>query len=1534
MPTDPSLYGDAAIDSDPYTQQLLKTAQEQGGAVAQAAAETVHPNGGFLSMVRDKLGNAFHGVMDMLATPEETIASGMSMFSQHPHSLADAYKNHIQPSEVLFGTGEAKSAIGKAGMFGVKLLTDSLLDPLTYATFGEYSGLFGLSKLPSIPIGPNVAKEMGWGKMVETAGGPEALRHHALSPEGLLTQKALTTRAEETLKNDTLERAGFGAPGSAAKGAGIELSTPLEGTGERFISADNIRGRVTRSLTNLIGKSPEDIAAAMTNPLSSGAELMASRNLLSFIAEAGAGTLAAEGAEAGSVVGPEGTLIGGLVGGGVGLAVKAIKDMTPIEKDAWTHAVNLSTAKAIDDQAARLVRHTLQAKRSDIDLAVQQQMKQLLERNAASGGKVVDKFGKPVVDQFGNTMVKNLAQAYLDKGGFKMFNQSVISGARIRQSMSLIKPAADSATNWSPKATKTLAALDQSRNYLSTLFSTNWRSTGRVADTMLQMMRTAKFKQEAQVNDFINTTQKAMQRFGVNPDELNLAMNAAVLNKLPANNTDERMQILFSLFHSQAGNQLMKDVASGSYGNDVKKIWQAGRFVQRQLNQNLVMMRDAGMPVFEQTNYLPLLLNEPKQVVSPFLTTKSAEAANATKGELNKWVNVKDPGKVLFGTQGAARDNEGNVHNLEQYTKAEEKSRIDNQIQNTVVKSEQKKADVSKQIEELWQDISEKHTKSIMSGAKEVIGEATEDRTNRKALEQVIRESIPQVDRTKILENYAKTFYKNGAKLAGETKTLSAEDVVKLKSDLATGDQDLDKVASYITSHLDEFGIKVGKEVGPTGEKLTSTEKNYQSKLKELMAVVKETGTNGKVEYLKNALSQPNDEGKTLSNVLQGLSEEWHKNPGAISRTMEGILNKSDDLRSTLEDLSDTKRGLQEELKGPGLKQIGKDRWYYQDSEGETYKRMRATAQEINDNLFDGKEMFSTSAFRSMFHATENTLRTVNTKALLMDVAEKFGVPADQAPSNYLKVSIAGMSQAKGDLADVVSKAPGYIGKTELVYHPSVAEAIVDMMKVMDKDPAQGALLSSFDHMTNVFKTSVTSIWPAFFGRNAISNVWQSMMDIGHLALNPANHMMAAQLQLNSHALENLAADLAERSTPEAFQKYMEMANKVILKDDRGYEWTVGELDRVIRDNVVAFNPSVLGMMDAGLTSSERMHELEDALFAKTDKWGTAIKQHYNPFKQSFGPFVVGRNLANWTESEPRILNFLANLKNSGDVSFAAHQTKQFLYDHANLTPFERNFLRRIIPFYSYTRKNMEGMVQTLIHKPGRTDLFRNVYMNVGDVMAGGNLSDQERSMLPAWMRDGLDIVTKRNGENVNILKTMGAPFEAPFDELGNLFGGINPLIKGPIEQATGYSFFEGKPLSQITDATAFVHAPKAVKDLIGFTTKQYVDRHGVTHTQYISMSPKMMNIFQNIPFTSRIASTLALLQNPNVETQNKVLANLFGIKPTTVDLESEEFQRQKELDKQLEQILSSAGVGYQRTEYTAPIGTHLPSPPQNPENQ
>lgn len=1441
---------DTGLQYSPETEQLLQAALEHGGAVAQSAAEIAHPNGSFLSLAKQKLGQAFSATMNTLALPSEAVAALMDP----DIDFAEARKNHITPSDVLLkGTDAPTTLMGKIGTFGARLVIDTLLDPLTYVTFGTSSGLFGISKLAEIPLAGKTAAKLGlktYEQGVDEAGNVigEAVRHRAVSSEGQDALQKFTTHIENGIKNDTLD----------SFYNNTNITARLSKTAQKLSTMDE------NAINDFLIKAPKGAETP------SGAEYILGEKMLKHVQD---------------------------------VKVSVLTDAQ--KADRLRAGQQVAVKEAMDEQAQRLVSHTLTARRGEIEADAKKMMSQLIEKNVERDGVLLDKFGNPLKDQFGTQVVKDLAKAWVDAGGVKAFGYSIIAGARIRSVLSLLP-----GLSYADKFTAPV------RNLMGSLFDTKFNAEGRIPDTLIQIKQKAKNAQDLKQAEIFSFLPKLYSKLGVTPEEDRMISTAIAADLPPTEGGDGRLSTLWTMLHSPEGVQLGEKLSTDDQLS-VDKMWAAATALKQQLKKNLIAQHESGIGTFKQNSYIPGFLNEQKKLQNPFSKFKTSKAVNAEKAELVKWRNVDKPEEVLYGTEDSLE--------LEKLSKVEEKNRIEKEIQDAVIKNTDQRARITDQMETLWNSISEKQINSVMKGSQKVLRGATDDFFNAQALERVIRDAVPQVDRDKILKNYASKYYENGSFKKSAPVELSAEDIGKLKGELASGDDELDSIAGHITSNLEEFGIK--QQAAPAaGEVVKPTTDAYQKKLKELQGIVMETGIKGKAQYMKEALTKNED----FKKVMAGLSEEWHKDPGGVSRTMEAILGKNFELAGLMEDLSDTKTALEEELKGPGLKRVA-SRWFYKDKTGTVFERVRATAKEINDNYFKGEEMFTESALKATLGGSLNAIRAVGSKDLIDDVAKHFGVPAGSQPSNFVQLGIAGLQKEVSDLAQFNRLQDGTFavrneaGK-ELYFHPTVAQAVNDMLKVMSDDPSSHLIAQSYDKLTNLWKASVTSIFPSFHGRNAISNVFQHMMDIGYESLNPTNHIIASRLILYESQIDKLALKIGEGDHT-ATRELIDLQKKIILTDKRGHSWTVGELVQVAKNNIVAFNPNIIGQIDTLRSSRETLDMIQEHLFPQLNKYGmpvNAIKKglnpkvagyqvHLNPFSQKFTPFQAGRTVGNTIESQARLVDFIANLRKTGDVEQSAMQTKQFLFDYQNLTPFERNVVRRLIPFYTYSRKNIELQVKTLLTKPGRIELTRNAIQSIGDTWGQGNLSDEERALLPKFMQDALDLVIKRNGDNLSLLTTLGTPFEQPYQFLGNLMGASNPIIKGPLEAVTGYSFFNGRPLSEVTNATAFSapSMPQVIKDFIGYTEVPYTDKRGVKHTLYVSLKPQNMNLFNNLPYTPRVLSTLKLMQTADIPDQIKWFQFLMGMKPDTVDLNQEAQHRDKELQKQLQDLLSSAGVGY-----------------------
>lgn len=542
----------------------------------------------------------------------------------------------------------------------------------------------------------------------------------------------------------------------------------------------------------------------------------------------------------------------------------------------------------------------------------------------------------------------------------------------------------------------------------------------------------------------------------------------------------------------------------------------------------------------------------------------------------------------------------------------------------------------------------------------------------------------------------------------------------------------------------------------------------------------------------------------------------------------------------------------------------------------------RASIKEINDAF--GKEFFDPNIVSAAATRMVASARATTTSDFLREVAQKFGAAADYAPSNYVA---SGAKELKG-----------------FKFHPAIAEQIDTFKKAMINDDATGKLLSAYDRVQNLWKASVTSIFPAFHGRNAISNVFLNFLDIGVQALNPAKHTMAVELlNLNRQAnqLKKASLGVGEKAAKAKTELEKLLSKQIIKGTDETKGWTFGELQKAIKDNRVAFNNEFTGFLDIRETTKDKLAKLKGS--------GTLREKvrPINPLSQDNIAFRAGRKTGQMVEEQARLVNFMSNLAKTGDVTQAAARTKQFLFDYANLSPFEKNVLRRIVPFYTFTRKNLALQVTQGAKQPGKLVLNQKIFNAVSNAFSGGTLSEDEKKNLPTWMQQGLGIVINREGNKVEVINSLGTPIEAMFSSVqpNAILGSLSPIAAVPLQVAIGKHFFFDKDLKDVNDATAFKSAPQFIKDYIGYTTRENKDGS----ERAIALNPTRMFIIQNIPPSSRVVSVIGQLEDENVSGKLKLMRQMTGLKPYGKDLDDEALYREKEKIRALQDLLDKSGV-------------------------
>jgi hypothetical protein len=84
-----------------------------------------------------------------------------------------------------------------------------------------------------------------------------------------------------------------------------------------------------------------------------------------------------------------------------------------------------------------------------------------------------------------------------------------------------------------------------------------------------------------------------------------------------------------------------------------------------------------------------------------------------------------------------------------------------------------------------------------------------------------------------------------------------------------------------------------------------------------------------------------------------------------------------------------------------------------------------------------------------------------------------------------------------------------------------------------------------------------------------------------------------------------------------------------------------------------------------------------------------------------FAPIKASREIGNSVDDTNRLSAFLSRLRQGYDPGAAATDVRAMQVDYEKLTDFERNVMRRVLPFYSYHRGIVPAVLQELDENPG-----------------------------------------------------------------------------------------------------------------------------------------------------------------------------------------------------------------------------------------
>jgi len=471
------------------------------------------------------------------------------------------------------------------------------------------------------------------------------------------------------------------------------------------------------------------------------------------------------------------------------------------------------------------------------------------------------------------------------------------------------------------------------------------------------------------------------------------------------------------------------------------------------------------------------------------------------------------------------------------------------------------------------------------------------------------------------------------------------------------------------------------------------------------------------------------------------------------------------------------------------------------------------------------------------------------------------------------------------------------------------------------------AKASGFDAITSLFKRFVTGPFAAFHVRNFYSGEVQNFELIGAVAQMPK--VQAAGMRLATKISRGAFSDAIDPFS----EGLLTVGRTVVGFGDETIElggkiWKLDDIGRAIERRFggssyynTEFNSLTRDadkLLDAGLFAKEANKEwLKSFVSAKLKK---------NPIEALVGEnnpvFRGARVIGAWTEMQQKSKLVVGALQKGLSMGEALRIAAKGGFDYRALTMFESKIMRRIIPFYSFNRKNLELQLKVLGENPQRINqIIRGI--EESQHVWETNLTPEEKENLPAYLKEYLSAPVGRSKTGVpQFVRTFGTPIEA-FTELfkfsaegkstiertflGTL-SKVNPYIKVPIEIGIQKESFRQRDLKEVYTAPEYEKAPQFLRDYLQLKAvikKDFVT--GQPRTTYVA-DPVRLLVVRSL-FTSRGFTYFNNVFNGNTTGFFKIMDLLSGIRVAEVDVERQAGFTDRRKREELGDLLRRYGI-------------------------
>lgn len=330
-----------------------------------------------------------------------------------------------------------------------------------------------------------------------------------------------------------------------------------------------------------------------------------------------------------------------------------------------------------------------------------------------------------------------------------------------------------------------------------------------------------------------------------------------------------------------------------------------------------------------------------------------------------------------------------------------------------------------------------------------------------------------------------------------------------------------------------------------------------------------------------------------------------------------------------------------------------------------------------------------------------------------------------------------------------------------------IDSALSDLIGVAGNKEASSFFLQMVEGLNNIFK-QLSLLTPGFHMRNAIGNYTNLYLSGVNMPL--FNTYLGGTLETL-----NKGSDIFKRATVNGFDS-LTAAEKLIYNDYRMY------LESGFHD--IAYELFDLpDLMKKKLTGSAKKDSLYRSFLKKNMDANKYVDNMYR------------MTLLKYAKDNPDVYTKLG-------IDSADEFVRYVLFDPNDLSQFEKKYIRNMVPFYTFMKKNLVFQMQNIMDNPTK---YNKVFKSVEAAWTAQNIDQDE---IEAYKKENfwIPIYKKKDGDYVAIKANLPVGDLGEFlgDPIRKILASTTPAIRAPFEAVTNTQVYTGLPIQQFQGQKGF----------------------------------------------------------------------------------------------------------------------------------